>query len=363
MGPGMECLAVNDAEHTERRPRACRRFGRRRVGAGRGSVRALAALVLPLAASPLAASPLAAQNEPQDVRVEQLRVSPQAHVNQIRRVTGVVDRLVSRQGAATPSFYLEDDYGHQVMVVPIAEPPSRGERVTVTGVVTLDPAGDPVLTMFDESAVDGPAGEPDSAAAPPPPFDDSVQRPRFAREFTVWLLAAAAVVGLVLVWSYLVQRGPFGERTRPLVTGPLGHQDVDLATSALWPQSEREFDGRTVRFVRPDPTARLMAARLEVMSGPDAGEEIRFLAVPGEDVAMMFGRAPGSGPTQVQLKQKTVSRTHAVVRHRHGEWMIENLSTTNPTILNEEVLGVKERLLSDGDRIEMGELSFRFRTS
>jgi hypothetical protein len=171
------------------------------------------------------------------------------------------------------------------------------------------------------------------------------------------------VVALVLVGSYLVQRGPFGERPRPLVTGRLGHQDVDLATSALWPQSEREFDGRTVRFTRPDPTARLMAARLEIMSGPDVGEEVRFLAVPGEDVSMMFGRTPAQGPTHVQLKQKTVSRTHAVVRFRHGEWMLENLSTTNPTILNEEVLGVKERLLSDGDQIEMGEVSFRFRTS
>ena len=310
----------------------------------------------------------AAQTEVQSVRVEQLRVQPQAHVNQIRRVTGVVDRLVSQPGAATPSFYLEDDYGHQIVVVPVGEPPARGERVTVTGVVTLDPAGDPVLTMFDESATGVPAADPDptaaaAAAAEPPPIRDAVRQTPFALGFGGWILGAAAVIMLVVAGSYVVQRGPFGERAKPLITGPIGHKDVDVATSALWPPSDREFDGRTVRFTRPDPTAQLMSARLEVMSGPDAGEEIRFLAVPGEAVSMMFGRAPGEGPTHVQLKQKTVSRTHAVVRYRHGEWMIENLSTTNPTILNEEVLGVKERLLSDGDFIEMGEVSFRFRTS
>jgi hypothetical protein len=356
----MERLAVKNEEHTDRLPMVtCRRSRRRPVRAHAWSVCALAALGL----APTA-SAVAAQSAAQDVRVEQLRASPQAHVNQIRRVSGVVDRLVSRPGAAAPSFYLEDDYGHQVMVVPFAEAPARGERLTVTGVVTLDPAGDPVLTMFDESAGGGPESEPDSTgSAPAPPAGDSAQQTRFAPELVGWLLGAAAFVGLVLVGSYLVQRGPFGERTKPLVTGPLGHQDVDLATSALWPQSEREFDGRTVRFTRPDPTAQLMAARLEVMSGPDVGEEIRFLALPGEDVSMMFGRSPGTGPTHVQLKQKTVSRTHAVVRYRHGEWMLENLSMTNPTILNEEVLGVKERLLSDGDHIEMGEVSFRFRTS
>ena len=323
-----------------------------------------------LALGMLASAPwrdVAAQSTP--VRVEEIRANPDAHANEIRTVEGVVDRLVSREGTTTPAFYLEDDFGHQIMVIPFDAPPARGERVTVVGVVTLDSAGDPVLTMFDasagaegteevatdeEAADEGtpPAGPaPDALPAPRLPF--GVPRPAVLGGAVL----AAALVALLLGRRLFAASGP-----APLVTGP-GRRDVDVATSALWPPSDRVFDGRTVLFRRPDPTARLLPARLEVTSGADAGEEIRFVGTPGETIAMMFGRAPGEGPSHVQLKQKTVSRTHAVIRHRHGEWLIENLSTTNPTVLNDEVLGVKERLLTDGDRIEMGEVSFRFRTT
>lgn len=324
--------------------------------------------IVPLAAaifiSLIATPPAGAQANP--VRVEELRANPRAHVNEIRSVTGVVERLVSREGSSTPAYYLEDDFGHQLLVIPMDPPPARGARVSVTGVVTIDPAGDPVLTLFDPSD----AGD---ATPEPPPASPSIgpapPTPRPAAQTTVesrWrtpLMVGGVALGLVLLVGWGYNRGRAGAPP-PLVTAPItGHQDVDFATSALWPKSEQEFDGRTLRFSRPDPTVQLLPGRLEVIGGGDAGEEIRFMAVDGETVEMMFGRSPGSGPGNVQLKQKTVSRTHAVIRHRHGEWLLENLSMTNPTVLNEEVLGAKERLLTDGDRIEMGEVTFRFRTS
>lgn len=325
------------------------------------------------------------------VRVEQIRLDPQAHADQIRTVRGVVDRLVSRAGAQFASFYLEDDYGHQILVVPFEAPPGRGERLTATGMVTLDAAGDPILTMLRATEM-GESTEPPPVEPPPgeatpgdaTPADGTEQAttsptdvapvapvrptaPPAASLFTrirPWLIPIGAVLGFMLVSGYFYNRGR-ADAPRPLVTAPMvDHQDVDFATAAIWPASDQEFDGRTLRFVRPDATVRLIPGRLEVIGGGDAGEEIRFMTVQGEDGArteMMLGRSPGEGPTHVQLKQKTVSRTHAVIRHRHGEWLIENLSTTNPTILNDEVMGVKERLLTDGDRIEMGEVIFRFR--
>ena len=97
------------------------------------------------------------------------------------------------------------------------------------------------------------------------------------------------------------------------------------------------------------------------MAGGDEGAEIRFVAMKDEPVAMMFGRAPGEGPMHVQLKQRTVSRTHAVIRLRDDDWFLENLSMTNPTVLNGEVMGAQEKPLAEGDRIEMGEVTFCFR--
>ena len=304
-------------------------------------------------------------------RVEAIRLQPAEHVNQIRTVEGVVDRLVNRPGDDPPSFYLEDDYGHQILVIPFDEAPARGDRVAMTGIVTLDPSGDPVITLFDAAA--GPDGSASEGAPAADGFGEGIpsqtgpisppaggrSRMRLGLTFAGIVIA----IGFVLVFVFNLGRAASGGEA-PLITGPLpGKKEVDFATSALWPESDQEFDGRTMRFIRPDPTMQLMPARLEVIAGGDAGEEIRFVGVPGEKIEMMFGRSPGLGPSHVQLKQKTVSRTHAIVRHRHGEWLIENLSMTNPTVLNDEILGVKERLLTDGDILEMGEVTFRFRES
>lgn len=319
-------------------------------------------LTLAVATLALPAMDLDAQANP--VRVEEIRLDPDAHVNEIRTVSGVVDRLVSRGGSATTSYYLEDDFGHQIMVIPFAAPPARGERVAVTGVVTLDPSGDPVLTLFDPTAAAPPPEAADGPSIGPAP---ATPRPGPPSAPPVWwrrpLVLGGIGLGLVLLFAFAYNRGRSGAPP-PLVTAPLaGRHDVDFATSALWPESDQQFDGRTLRFTRPDPTVQLLPGRLEVIGGGDAGEVIHFVAVHGETVEMMFGRSPGSGPGNVELKQKTVSRTHAIVRHRHGEWLLENLSMTNPTVLNDEILGVKERLLTDGDRIEMGEVVFRFRVS
>jgi hypothetical protein len=301
--------------------------------------------------------------------VEQIRADPQASANEIVTVRGVVDRLVNREGASEPSFYLEDDYGHQILVVPLDTPPSRGDRVTVTGVITLDPAGDPILTMLDAAAA--PDSTPGGLPAVGPPVaggGGQASAPVGSPPNTIFrslLIAAAIILALAVLSGFVLARARRASSTpAPLITGSLtGHKDVDFATSALWPASDQSFEGRTMTFARPDPTARLLPARLDVIGGGDAGEEIRFVGIEGDTMAMMFGRSKGEGPSHVQLKQKTVSRTHAIIRHRHGEWLIENLSTTNPTVLNDEILGVKERLLTDGDRIEMGEVTFRFRSS
>jgi pSer/pThr/pTyr-binding forkhead associated (FHA) protein len=64
----------------------------------------------------------------------------------------------------------------------------------------------------------------------------------------------------------------------------------------------------------------------------------------------------------VQLHDQTVSRKHAIMELVEGEWTLTNLSTTNPVVHNERLLGENEtQTLSDGDRIEMGEVVFRYR--
>ena len=58
--------------------------------------------------SAMCSAPIGAQ---EITPVESIRVDPSAHVNEIRTVEGVVDRLVNRGAGLTPSYYLEDDTG------------------------------------------------------------------------------------------------------------------------------------------------------------------------------------------------------------------------------------------------------------
>lgn len=144
-------------------------------------------------------------------------------------------------------------------------------------------------------------------------------------------------------------------------------------------------DGASVRYWRPaDGTLQFLPGRLEVISGRDAGHEIRFVRTPGPDgTQVTFGRADGAPYRHVQLREPTVSRAHARMILESGgaqgmvrgaatpgggsgaRWRLENLSATNPVVVNGRALGTDggasaSVTLSEGDRIEMGEVVFRF---
>jgi hypothetical protein len=138
------------------------------------------------------------------------------------------------------------------------------------------------------------------------------------------------------------------------------------------------FDGASVRFWRAaDGTLQFLPGRLEIAAGRDAGQEIRFVRTGGPDgTVITFGRAEGAPYRHVQLREPTVSRSHArMALEQAGEtrgamtaaprWRLENLSTTNPVVVNGRALDVRggpfaSVILSDGDRIEMGEVAFVF---
>jgi pSer/pThr/pTyr-binding forkhead associated (FHA) protein len=110
-----------------------------------------------------------------------------------------------------------------------------------------------------------------------------------------------------------------------------------------------------------------LPGRLEVLQGAAvAGQELRFIRPddPTEQPTVTFGRGDGPPYRHVQLRAPTVSRMHArLTMQPGGTWTLENLSTTNPVVLNGTQIsnGSEPQPLADGDRIEMGEVVFRFR--
>jgi len=135
-------------------------------------------------------------------------------------------------------------------------------------------------------------------------------------------------------------------------------------------------DGASVRYWRAaDGTLQFLPGRLVIAAGRDAGHEIRFVRTAGPDGTLVtFGRAEGAPYRHVQLREPTVSRLHARMALELGSrdapggtprWQLQNLSSTNPVVLNGTPLDAEGGsssavALSDGDRIEMGEVAFVF---
>ena len=123
-------------------------------------------------------------------------------------------------------------------------------------------------------------------------------------------------------------------------------------------------EGQSVRFSIPtDGTLQFLPGRLEITAGHEAGREIRFVRLPNTEPEITFGRNEGAPYRHVQLRDGTVSRLHARMRLHEGRWTLTNLSTTNPVTYNGRMLGDgEEQPLEQDDRIEMGEVAFRFRS-
>lgn len=128
---------------------------------------------------------------------------------------------------------------------------------------------------------------------------------------------------------------------------------------------DHSTNASTLRLERPaDGTLQFLPGKLEVIEGRDVGQEIRFVKTAGPDgQTITFGRAEGAQYRHIQLQEHTVSRQHAKMTLDGKTWTLVNMSRTNPVAVNGLPLAAEgtEVVLRDGDRIEMGEVVFRFR--
>lgn len=135
---------------------------------------------------------------------------------------------------------------------------------------------------------------------------------------------------------------------------------VDVPVSV---DREQTLNSETIRFQRPaEEVVQLLPGHLEVLSGDSRHQEIRFVRVQGQQPQLILGRNPGRSPQHIALNSSTVSRQHARLAFAGGKWAVANLSKTNPVVVNNvELSNIDgERQLSDGDRIELGEVVLRF---
>ncbi len=94
-----------------------------------------------------------------------------------------------------------------------------------------------------------------------------------------------------------------------------------------------------------------MIAKLVVQDGVDAGR----LYILQEEKVTAFGR---DTVNEVQLLHESISRQHARIFARDGQFFLLDLNSANGTYVNDE--RIEERVLADGDRIRIGAVQLRF---
>lgn len=191
------------------------------------------------------------------------------------------------------------------------------------------------------------------AAAPPvaAPMPAAAPRAPVIREFTTATSATAP------------QKPAVPPPPAPAPVGQAPPADHAIVSAAGVPGTMVE--GHTLRFSVPaEGTLQFLPGRLEIGSGLDAGREIRLVRVEGPNgIEVTFGRSEGELYKHIQLRDKTVSRAHAIMRFQNGVWLLQNLSLTNPVVHNGAQMPAEvAQPLADGDRVEMGEVLFTFRS-
>ena len=341
--------------------------------------RLLTALAVSAALSP--AAPISAQEgqPPVNSTVQQLFEGRESWVGRYVQISGKVARW-----DRSNSFILEDNFGGGIEVIVIGPLPKREAEVVVKGIIAIDAVRNPYLNATYVGPVGGPP--------PAPPVDSDNDGVPDTRDRCPGTLGAEVVdatgcevkksfvdvlktnqtiilidagVGILGLGLFFALRRPQTQLPSP-TSAPMPTMAGGAASAA----SSGVDEGKTIRIARPDEsqgTLQILPGRLEICSGPDAGNvaDIRFVRdrTAGNPIPeVTFGRHGQASPTHVVLKSQTVSRLHAKFRFEAGRWSVINYSETNPVTVNKRPMTTTEPpvVLSDKDVIEMGEVGFRY---
>jgi hypothetical protein len=124
-----------------------------------------------------------------------------------------------------------------------------------------------------------------------------------------------------------------------------------IAASTVDPNARRPITGTVRAFVREESTGTVYDIRFQpaIIGRPDANNPAS-----NENLAVNLGNLEAS---------KSVSRHHARIMEQNGQYYLEPIAESNPTMLNGGVVRLGERrVLETGDAISVGSITLVFGT-
>ena len=106
----------------------------------------------------------------------------------------------------------------------------------------------------------------------------------------------------------------------------------------------------TVISKTPSPESDSREACLVVINGVDLGKKYSLV-----QSSTLIGR---SSKVDIQIDEDSISRNHAIIETREGEFVIRDLESTNGTYVNDRP--IRSHSLRDGDQIKIGSTIFKF---
>lgn len=266
--------------------------------------------------------------------------NPEDWVNKIVIIRGEVIDVQAPSSVAERGYYVLMDSSDKKIKIVSETLPAPGQEMMVIGIVTLDPV-DQVPFVRESSASPSPSSPPGETAT----GDGN------SSNILIYILVVIIVV-IVFAILYIAFLKPRVETRQAGIARPENRQNLPDAPAVEEKGTQQVSMTEVERAVGGLQTKQVpsLLAELKVLSGAKVGKSFPL------GFNSVLGRVRGD----IILEDASVSKEHAKITFLGDKYALENLSKTNPVILNgDKVQAQKE--LKDDDEIICGLIKLKFK--
>jgi len=278
-----------------------------------------------------------------DIQVKDINCDPYRYSQKVVSIKGKFSRLDgANTNTSQKSYYFQDIYGDEIKVVTQGPIPDMERYVELTGMIMVNvTAKDTQEVYIWERA--------------------NKNKNKNGLLIALLILVLCGIVGTIPFVIFKIRK----ENNK--IKDSIGSSATDSHPTETDDQNEQpQIPVRNKpAILTPDETVEFLPGKFIVLKGIDFFKEVRFYRPPTrEDIEFFFGRCFDiEDYTHIDLKLKSVSKIQAKMCYNkdNDKYELINYSTVNPTKVNKIKMNKEDkRVLKEGDKIEMGEVSFLF---